>query len=43
MFEIDVSKLDNLESIFVIRHRRLNGDSDHYKSLCNSVLSEIKI
>lgn len=42
-FEMEISHLDHLESIYVVRFRRVAGDLVGYKDLCSKVLAEMKI
>mmetsp|Transcript_3205 Transcript_3205/g.7530 ORF Transcript_3205/g.7530 Transcript_3205/m.7530 type:complete len:762 (+) Transcript_3205:56-2341(+) len=42
-FEMEISHLDHLESIYVIRFRRAAGELAPYKELCSRVLAEMKI
>ena len=40
---MEISHLDHLESIYVVRFRRESGEMTTYKELCSKVLSEMKI
>lgn len=42
-FEMEISHLDHLESIYVVRFRRAAGELTTYKELCSKVLAEMKI
>jgi len=42
-FEMEISHLDHLESIYVVRFRRVAGDLVSYKELCSKVLAEMKM
>merc|ERR550537_989309 len=42
-FEMEISHLDHLESIYVVRFRRAAGELSTYKELCSRVLAEMKI
>eukprot|EP00440_Ansanella_granifera_P043261 gb/GFBE01046897.1/.p1 GENE.gb/GFBE01046897.1/~~gb/GFBE01046897.1/.p1 ORF type:complete len:826 (+),score=112.13 gb/GFBE01046897.1/:1-2478(+) len=42
-FEMEISHLDHLESIYVVRFRRAAGELAAYKELCSRVLAEMKI
>lgn len=42
-FEMEISHLDHLESIYVVRFRRVAGELVAYKELCSKVLAEMKI
>lgn len=42
-FEMEISHLDHLESIYVVRFRRGAGELTTYKDLCSKVLAEMKI
>jgi len=42
-FEMEISHLDHLESIYVVRFRRAAGELATYKELCSRVLAEMKI
>ncbi|CAE8664307.1 unnamed protein product, partial [Polarella glacialis] len=42
-FEMEISHLDHLESIYVVRFRRAAGELATYKELCSRVLGEMKI
>eukprot|EP00811_Abedinium_folium_P009440 NODE_18727_length_879_cov_5.545213.p2 GENE.NODE_18727_length_879_cov_5.545213~~NODE_18727_length_879_cov_5.545213.p2 ORF type:complete len:95 (-),score=18.52 NODE_18727_length_879_cov_5.545213:229-513(-) len=42
-FEMEISHLDHLESIYVVRFRRAAGELASYKELCSRVLAEMKI
>lgn len=42
-FEMEISHLDHLESIYVVRFRRVAGELVPYKELCSKVLAEMKI
>jgi len=42
-FEMEISHLDHLESIYVVRFRRAAGEMAAYKELCSKVLAEMKI
>lgn len=42
-FEMEISHLDHLESIFVVRFRRVTGDPSNYKDLCSKILADMKI
>eukprot|EP00434_Breviolum_minutum_P014128 symbB.v1.2.012456.t2/scaffold858.1/size157433/4 len=42
-FEMEISHLDHLESIYVVRFRRGAGELTTYKELCSKVLAEMKI
>mmetsp|Transcript_58000 Transcript_58000/g.154550 ORF Transcript_58000/g.154550 Transcript_58000/m.154550 type:complete len:767 (-) Transcript_58000:400-2700(-) len=42
-FEVEISHLDHLESIFVVRFRRIAGELVGYKDLTAKILAEMKI
>lgn len=42
-FEMEISHLDHLESIYVVRFRRAAGELATYKELCSRILAEMKI
>eukprot|EP00933_Yihiella_yeosuensis_P071581 TRINITY_DN7978_c0_g5_i1.p1 TRINITY_DN7978_c0_g5~~TRINITY_DN7978_c0_g5_i1.p1 ORF type:complete len:825 (+),score=159.10 TRINITY_DN7978_c0_g5_i1:186-2660(+) len=42
-FEMEISHLDHLESIYVVRFRRAAGELASYKELCSRILAEMKI
>jgi len=42
-FDMEVSHLDHLESVYVVRFRRVAGDLVNYKELCSKILAEMKI
>jgi len=42
-FEMEISHLDHLESIYVVRFRRVAGELVSYKELCSKILAEMKI
>jgi hypothetical protein len=42
-FEMEISHLDHLESIYVVRFRRVAGELVAYKELCSKILAEMKI
>lgn len=42
-FEMEISHLDHLESIYVVRFRRSAGEMVAYKDLCARILAEMKI
>lgn len=42
-FEMEISHLDHLESIYVVRFRRAAGELATYKELCSKILAEMKI
>lgn len=42
-FEMEISHLDHLESIHVVRFRRAAGEQTVYKELCSKVLAEMKL
>jgi len=42
-FEMEISYLDHLESIYVVRFRRAAGELAAYKELCSKILAEMKI
>lgn len=42
-FEVEISHLDHLESIYVVRFRRVAGEITAHKDLCSKILSEMKI
>lgn len=42
-FEMEISHLDHLESIYVVRFRRAAGELAAYKELCSKILAEMKI
>mmetsp|Transcript_3308 Transcript_3308/g.7435 ORF Transcript_3308/g.7435 Transcript_3308/m.7435 type:complete len:747 (-) Transcript_3308:133-2373(-) len=42
-FEMEIANLDHLESIHVVRFRRLAGDTALFKELCGKVLADMKI
>jgi hypothetical protein len=42
-FEMEVSHLDHLESIYVVRFRRVAGEAAQYKDLCSKILAEMKV
>lgn len=42
-FEMEVSHLDHLESIYVVRFRRIAGELTQYKDLCSKILAEMKV
>jgi hypothetical protein len=42
-FEMEISHLDHLGSIYVVRFRRVAGELVPYKELCSKVLAEMKL
>merc|ERR1719163_226680 len=42
-FEMEIAHLDHLESIYVVRFRRVAGELASYKELCSKILAEMKI
>lgn len=42
-FEMEISNLDNLDSMHVVRFRRVAGELSSYKELCARVLAEMKM
>lgn len=42
-FEMEMSRLDNLESIYVVRFKRVAGEVWNYKDLCSKILAEMKV
>mmetsp|Transcript_65315 Transcript_65315/g.121756 ORF Transcript_65315/g.121756 Transcript_65315/m.121756 type:complete len:743 (-) Transcript_65315:107-2335(-) len=42
-FEMEIANLDQLESIHVVRFRRLAGDTALFKDLCGKILADMKI
>jgi len=42
-FEMEISHLENLESIYVLRFRRVAGELQMYKDLCSKLLAEMKL
>jgi hypothetical protein len=42
-FEMEISHLDQLESIYVVRFRRVAGELPAYKELCSKILAEMKM
>lgn len=42
-FEMEVAHLDHLESIYVVRFRRVAGELSIYKELCAKILANMKI
>lgn len=42
-FEMEISHLDHLESVYVVRFRRVAGELLQYKDLCSKVLAEMKV
>jgi len=42
-FEVEISNLDHLESVYVVRFRRVAGDLVPYKELSSKILAEMKI
>lgn len=42
-FEMEISHLDHLESVYVVRFRRVAGELMQYKDLCSKVLAEMKV
>jgi len=42
-FEMEISHLDHLDSVYVVRFRRIAGELVAYKEMCSRVLAEMKI
>lgn len=42
-FEIDIAHLDDLDTIYVLRFKRVAGDLAQYKSLCSQLLAEMRL
>mmetsp|Transcript_21913 Transcript_21913/g.51218 ORF Transcript_21913/g.51218 Transcript_21913/m.51218 type:complete len:680 (+) Transcript_21913:59-2098(+) len=42
-FEMEIANLDQLESIHVVRFRRLAGETGIFKELCAKIIAEMKI
>lgn len=42
-FEMEVAHLDHLESIYVVRFRRVAGELAAYRELCSKVVADMKI
>jgi len=42
-FEMEVAHLDHLESIYVVRFRRVAGELTAYRDLCSTILADMKI
>lgn len=42
-FEMEMSHLDNLESIYVVRFKRVAGELWNYKDMCAKILAEMKV
>jgi hypothetical protein len=42
-FEMEVAHLDHLESIYVVRFRRVAGELAAYRELCSTILADMKI
>lgn len=42
-FEVEVSHLDNLESVYVIRFKRIAGELAQYKDLCSRLLGDMRV
>jgi hypothetical protein len=40
---MEISHLDHLESVYVVRFRRVAGELMQYKDLCSKVLAEMKV
>lgn len=42
-FEVELAKLDELESVYVLRFKRIGGDLADYKTLCSHLLAGINL
>jgi len=42
-FEVEVSFLDNLESVYVIRFKRIAGALLEYKELCGKLVGDMRV
>lgn len=42
-FDVEVSHLDNLESVYVIRFFRIAGEMNQYKDLCSKLLNDMRV
>ena len=42
-FEMELTKLENLESIYVVRFKRVGGETWPYKEICSKVLNSMRL
>ncbi|KXS17055.1 kinase associated domain 1-containing protein [Gonapodya prolifera JEL478] len=42
-FEVEVCKLPRLKNLHGLRFKRIGGDSNEYKEICEKILSEVKL
>lgn len=42
-FEIQIAHLDDLDTIYVLRFKRVAGDLAQYKALCSTLLADMRL